>query len=256
MKRLIPAIAAAIMLSSCSILTSGSLDSTQLSSAAGKVMTAASLTDAQIAELSRQSVAELDRQNTIDNGAYIKRLNNIMKGITKVGDMTLNFKVYKTDEVNAFACGDGSIRVYSGLMDVMTDEQVLAVIGHEIGHVMHHDSKNAMKKAYMASAARDAVSASGGVIGTLSQSVAGDLAESYLSAQFSQKQELAADEYGFQFAIDHGRSPYSMATALEVLTNLNGSTTQVSKLAKKFSSHPDSALRAAKMRAKADAYGK
>ena len=30
---------------------------------------------------------------------------------------------------------DGTIRVYSGLMDLMTDDELLFVIGHEMGHV-------------------------------------------------------------------------------------------------------------------------
>ncbi len=35
-------------------------------------------------------------------------------------------------DVNAFAMANGCIRVYSGLMDMMTDNEVEAVIGHEI----------------------------------------------------------------------------------------------------------------------------
>ena len=36
-------------------------------------------------------------------------------------------------------------------MDVMTDEEVMAVVGHEIGHVVHTESKDAMKNAYLRS---------------------------------------------------------------------------------------------------------
>ena len=49
--------------------------------------------------------------------------------------MPLNFKVYYVIDVNAFACADGSVRVFSSLMDIMTDEELLGVIGHEVGHV-------------------------------------------------------------------------------------------------------------------------
>ena len=69
--------------------------------------------------------------------------------------------------------------------------------------------------------------------------------------QFSQSQESKADEYGFQFSVANGRDPYGMARSLEKLNNLAGGT-QSSTLAKMFSSHPDSAKRAAKMRKKAD----
>ena len=37
----------------------------------------------------------------------------------------------------------------------MTDDEVLAVIGHEIGHVVHQDTKHAMKNAYLRSAAKN-----------------------------------------------------------------------------------------------------
>ena len=62
-------------------------------------------------------------------------------------------------DVNAFACGDGSVRICAGLMDVMNDEEVMAVIGHEIGHVIHTDSKDAMKNAYLRSAVKNAAGA-------------------------------------------------------------------------------------------------
>lgn len=64
------------------------------------------------------------------------------------GRLPLNFKVYDVIDVNAFACGDGSIRVFSSLMDLMTDDELMAIIGHEIGHVVHTDVKDAMKNAY------------------------------------------------------------------------------------------------------------
>lgn len=165
--------------------------------------------------------------------------------------MKINYKVYQTNEVNAFACGDGSIRVYSGLMDIMNDSELMAIIGHECGHVVHQDSKTAMKNAYLANAARNAIGAAGGTVGALSNSVLGDIGESFLSAKFSQKQEFAADDYGFKFSTEHGYSPYSMSSALEKLVKLAGSS-QSSIVQKMFSSHPDSAERAKRMREKAD----
>jgi len=254
-KTLFILVSTALTLSSCGMLKQGmaSLDQEQLLAAASNATTAFTLSDAQIIELSAQSIALMDSENTIDNGTYAARLKNLVNDVT-VGDINFNFKVYKTEEVNAFACGDGSIRVYSGLMDVMDDSELIAIIGHEIGHVMHKDTKTAMRNAYLAAAARNAIASTGGVIGTLSQSVIGDIAESYLSAQYSQKQEYAADEYGYQFAIDCGYSKYSMYNSLEELLKLSGgSDTQASRVAQMFSSHPGTEERAAAMKAKADA---
>lgn len=250
-KFILLALISVLSLSSCGIIAQRTWDAGQLVAAASNAMTAMTLSDQDIIQLSQQTVTQLDAQNTIDNGTYAKRLAGIMKGINEVEGLKLNYKVYRTQEVNAFACGDGSIRVYSGLMDVMDDSEIMAIIGHEIGHVVHQDTKNALKNAYLAAAARNVAGAAGGVIGTIAQSAAGGLAEAFLSSQFSQKQEFAADEYGYQFSTSHGRSPYSMYNALAKLLTLS-SGSQASLVQKMFSSHPDTATRAERMKIKAD----
>ena len=250
MKKLAYLVLAVALFSSCSALSNINWDAEKLTSAAGKAATAASITDDQIVQLCAQSIAQLDAQNTIDNGTYYKRMARLLKNVSVPG-LNLNCKVYKKDEINAFASGDGSIRVYSGLMDVMSDNELMAIIGHEIGHVVHKDTKRAMKQAYLNSALVDAIGSAGN-IGAVSSALMGNLAESYFNSQFSQKQEFAADEYGFEFSVNNGFSPYSMSDALNKLVSLNQSTP--SKLQQMFSSHPDSALRAQKMRAKAESY--
>ena len=250
---------ASMLLSGCGILANGlsNMDPAALATAANTAMTALSISDEQIAQLSAQSVAYMDSVNKIDRGSYDARLRKLMSKIKTVDGMPINLKVYRTKEINAFACGDGSIRVYSGLMDAMDDAELMAVIGHEIGHVVHKDTKNAMKKTYMAYAARIALGSTGSVIGQLSTSVLGDIAQSYLNAQYSQKQEFAADEHGFQFAIDQGYSPYSMYNSLMKLLKLNGeSADRPSGTQTAFSSHPATQERAARMKAAAEAYGK
>lgn len=248
------ALCAAVLINSgCGLLGNVNWDAEQLAAAANSAMTAASITDEQIVELSKQAIKQYDSENIIDSGVYHNRLKKLLNGVTVEG-LPLNFKVYKKNEVNAFACGDGSIRVYSGLMDIMDDGELMAIIGHEIGHVVHKDTKNAMKKAYMTAAARDVVNAAG-AIGSISKTAIGDLAESYFGSQFSQKQEFAADEYGFQFSTSRGFNKYSMATGLEKLVKLAGSS-KASLVQKMFSSHPDSETRAARIRQMADEYSK
>lgn len=247
-------LAAGIALSAtgCGLIANVNWDSEQLAAAATNVMTAASITDDQIVELSKQAIKQYDSENIIDSGVYYQRLKKLLGKTTEIEGIPINFKVYKLNEVNAFACGDGSIRVYSGLMDIMDDGELMAIIGHEMGHVVHKDTKNAMKKAYMTAAARDVVNAAG-TLGTLSKTTLGDIAESYVGSQYSQKQEFAADEYGFNFSTEKGFNPYSMATGLEKLVKLAGSS-KSSLVQKMFSSHPDSAERASIMREKADTY--
>ncbi len=251
MKKLLFALFLSLPLCGCSVLSSINWDTNQLANASAMALTAASITDAQVIALSQKTVHQLDSQNVIENGPYLQRLSKLMANVKDVEGIPINYKVYKLDEINAFACGDGSIRVYSGLMDVMDDDELIAIIGHECGHVAHQDSKKAMRNAYLAASARGVINAAGGTVGTLSQSVLGDLGESFVNSQFSQKQEYAADDYGFRFAIDQGHDKYSMYKALNKLVELAGGS-ESSLVQKMFSSHPGSAERAAKVKEKAD----
>lgn len=229
------------------------IDTKKAVKAAGDMATAVTLSDADIARLSRESVEWMDAHNPIDTGAYDARLRRLTEGITEADGIPLNFKVYYVVDINAFACGDGSIRVFSSLMDLMTDDELMAIIGHEIGHIVHRDSKDAIKRAYMASAARNAAGSVGGTVGKLSESQLGDLAQAFMGAQFSQKQEYAADDYGFDFCVDHGFSPHGMADGLSKLVELSKGA-KASAVQQMFSSHPDSEKRAARMKEKAVAY--
>lgn len=256
MKRsIIASLLAIIVLSGCGVLSPKNINTGALAMAAGTAATALTITDAQIAELSAQTVAYMDSCNTVETGAYDARLRRLMSKVKSIDGIPINLKVYKTDEVNAFACGDGSIRVYSGLMDVMDDAELMAVIGHEMGHVRNKDTRNAMKKTYMTYAARLALYSTGTMLGTLSASLLGDIAQSYLSAQYSQQQEFAADQNGFSFSIEQGYSPYSMYNSLQKLMKLAGESGSIpTGVQTAFSSHPATAERAARMKAAADAY--
>ena len=253
-KRLIPLLLAAVISSGCALLAGLDWDYNHLSNAAGTALTAATMSDEQIDELCRQSVAYTDSKTPMADAAYQQRLQKVMGGVSAVEGKPLNFKVYKSDEINACAYGDGSVRVNSGLMDLMDDDELFAVIGHELGHVAHKDSKKAMQRAYLSAAAQEAVYAAGGV-GQMAVMLLGNVSDAYINAQFSQKQELKADDFGFDFSVANGRDPYGMYNSLNKLVSLS-SRQQTSTLSKRFSSHPDSATRAERMKQKADAYTK
>ncbi|MCC8143656.1 MAG: M48 family metallopeptidase [Tannerellaceae bacterium] len=225
--------------------------------AAADVASAITLSDADITEMSREYIEWMDANNPVagtdtELGARLERLTQDLK---QTGGMDLNFKVYYVVDVNAFACGDGSIRVCGGLLEVMDDAEVLAVIGHEIGHVVNTDVKDAMKNAYLTSAAKNAAGATGGVAEKLSDSQLGDLAQVLSGAQFSQKQENAADDYAFEFCIANEIDPYAMSNALNKLVELSsGRGEKASRVSQMFSTHPDSEKRAKRMKEKADRY--
>ena len=252
MRKLIIIIAACISMCSCSILTGVNWNAEGLASAAGKAMTAASISDEMVVELCRQTIVQMDAQSQIDNGTYAARLARVMDGVNEIDGLPLNYKVYLTDEVNAFACGDGSIRVYSRLMDIMDDEELTAILGHELGHVHYQDTKKSIKAAYLASAARD-VLASAGSYGALAAYLLGDVGEALVSAQYSQRHEYRADEHGCDFAVSRGMSPYSMYNALDKLNQIAGDT-NTSVLAHMFADHPKTEQRMEKMKKRAEKY--
>ena len=233
------------------------IDAGKLLNAGKDVAKAVTHNDEEIARLSRESVEWMDANNPVaaDSTTYAARLKRLTeRRITDASGLPLNFKGYLVTDVNAFACGDGSIRVFAALMDLMDDDELMAIIGHEIGHVVHADTKHAMKNAYLASAARNAAGAAeGSALARLSESQLGKVVAAFTDAQFSQKQEYEADEHGFEFCVKHGFDPYGMANSLNKLVELSKGA-KASTVQKMFSSHPDSEKRAARMKEKADAY--
>ena len=219
------------------------------------VLKAADLSDDEVQRMAAQYVRYCDAQNRVAPAGdpYAERLARLTGRYVAVNGIPLNFKVYKTTAVNAFATADGSIRVFSGLMDRLGDDELMAIVGHEMGHVRNHDTIGAMRKAYLASAARSALGAVGGALGALSASQLGSLAEKLAGSQFSQGQEYAADDFSFGFLIRNGYDPYAMASALEKITQISRQGgSEADEGMQLFSTHPDSAWRAARMRSKAD----
>ena len=196
-----------------------------------------------MAKYVKEYVAWMDEHNHVCDAKspYTKRLNRLTQGLNEVEGIPLNFKVYYVTDVNAFACPDGSVRVFSSLMDVMTDEELLGVIGHEIGHVAHKDSKKGFRTALLTSALKDGIASTNGAAAALSESQLGSLGESLLNATYSQKQESKADAYGYEFLKKNGKNPWAIALSFEKLKKLeeDAGVKKDSKWQRMFSSHPD-----------------
>lgn len=234
------ACSAALLMSACGGVQN--LDPNGLTSAGADLYKAATLSDSDIAALSTESCKASDAESKIapTNSAYSKRLAKVMKGF---GDMTLNgqkinYKVYMTKDVNAWAMGNGCVRVYSGLMDMMNDDELRGVIGHEMGHVALGHSKKAMQTAYAVSAARSAAGAASPGVAALSNSQLGDITEKFINAQFSQSQESAADDFSFDLLKQKRMNQKGLVTAFQKLAQLDGGQSTM------MSSHPSSASRA------------
>lgn len=219
--------------------STSSLNMDSLMSGASKAIQAATISDGQIQDYVHEYVAYSDKQNKVApaGNKYAVRLARLTSGLNSVDGVPLNFKVYLTNDVNAFACADGSVRVYSGLMDRMTDDEVLGVIGHEIGHVAHKDTKKAFQQALIQSAVLESIGSTSSQAAALTSGQLAQIGQSLLSAKYSQKQESNADDYGYDFLKSHGKNPWAMAMAFEKLESLEGSNAN-SGLKQMFSSHP------------------
>ncbi|MBD5212242.1 MAG: M48 family metallopeptidase [Bacteroidales bacterium] len=241
-------VAALLLMAVVAVPSQAQLNLKKAVGGAMKATQAFTLTDAQMADYVRESVEWMDSHNPVlpADDPYTQRLARLTEGITNADGIPLNFKVYNVVDVNAFACPDGSVRVFAALMDLMNDDELMGVIGHEIGHVLKHHSKNAFKTQLLTGALKDAVSSTGGKIAQLTDSQLGTLTESLVNAKYSQKQEKEADDCGYDFLVANGRNPWGIVMSFEKLQSLEGSSNP-GTLQKMFSSHPDTKSRIEKM---------
>lgn len=213
--------------------------------ALGKGVSGFAFSDADATALAKQSIAELDANNPVADSkdGYSIRLNRLFgKHIASEG-VTLNYKVYLVKDINAFACADGSVRVFAGLMDIMDDNQLLAVIGHEIGHVVNHDTRDAIKAAYKKEALLDVASSQSGKIETMTKSQLGQIGSAMIDSKHSRKQESEADSFSYDFMKRNGYDVNAVESAFRILQNLSEGA-EASFMTKMMSSHPDSGKRA------------
>lgn len=221
-----------------------------------KGVAAFTLTNADAAALSKEAVRKLDSTNQVagPNDGYTLRLNRVFGKHTAGEGFTLNFKVYKLKEVNAFATADGSVRVYSGLMDIMDDNELLAVIGHEIGHVANNDSRDAMRAAYQKEALIDGASSQSAKISAVTDSQLGKIGSALIDSKHSRKQETEADLYSYNFLKKNGYNVNAEESAFRILAKMSEGA-EASFIDQMMSSHPDSKKRADDAKARAEKDG-
>lgn len=264
MKKLLPLLLLAWIITGCSVMSDTmkdtltstisntisdkfeNLDPNAVAAATSTVATAMSISNAEIVSLCSEYMAEMDTVNYLlpADDPYTQRLNRIMSRFKGLGKMKLNYGVYAGNTINAFASGDGSVRVYSGLMDVMDDDEVFAVVGHELGHLVNHDVRDAYRAAYLVVAARYGLSAFGQRADAIAQGFLGDLADELANKAYSRHQENKADEKAFEYCVNSGVDPFAMYRALNTLMDLSTSSESSNIMTNMFSDHPNTAKRA------------
>ena len=206
------------------------VDPLMATSAAIDAARAITLSDREVQQIAVATSAQVDRQHRIapPEHPHARRLQRVLARSASNRDSRFTHKVYLTDEVNAFAMADGTIRIFAGLMDMLDDDELLFVVGHEMGHVELEHIHEKLRLAYAANATRKAAAAVSGTIGEIARSHLGAFLQQIVTAQFSQHEERQADDYGLAFVRKNNTNPRSAVTVLEKLATLGSSHTFLS----------------------------
>lgn len=136
-----------------------------------------------------------------------KVLNAFAKELQLNNKKNLKFIFVEEDIVNAFALPDGTIVVYSGIVNKMKNyDELVALLGHEAAHVNHRHSmkmlcRNLSGYLFISAILGDA----NGIMATI-----GDNVNSFQSLSFSREFEQEADREGFAIVIKNKVNPNGM----------------------------------------------
>ncbi len=88
----------------------------------------------------------------LDNKKLTEYVNSIGQLLVMNSDKPFtyggyHFALLNSDEINAFACPGGTILITKGMVHaVQSEDELAAVLAHEIAHVSHRDGVNAISK--------------------------------------------------------------------------------------------------------------
>jgi predicted Zn-dependent protease len=133
--------------------------------------------------------------------------------------------VFKSDEVNAFCMAGGKMAVNTGLIEKLkiTDDELAAVMGHEIAHALREHVREQMSQQQTLG-----VVGIGAVIGgaLLGVNVDPNLAQTGLQVAFglphSRNAEVEADEIGLELSARAGYNPKAAITLWQKMGALGG----------------------------------
>lgn len=116
--------------------------------------------------------------------------------------------VLRSDELNAWCMAGGKIMFYSGLIDrlALTDDEIAAVMGHEIAHALREHARERVSKSM---ATGLGVSVAGALlgVGAVGQDLMGSLAKVTFELPNSRLHETEADRIGVELAARAGYDP-------------------------------------------------
>lgn len=131
--------------------------------------------------------------------------------------------VLRSDDVNAWCMPGGKMAVYTGLIQKTnaTDDELAAVMGHEIAHALREHSREQVSQQMATSLGLSVLSA---VIGN---AAVGDLGSSLTDVMFnlpnSRTHEIEADRIGVELAARAGYDPRAAISLWQKMAQLSGS---------------------------------
>ncbi len=170
-----------------------------------------------------------------DEEALTAYVNRIGHGLVETNDkirrpfLDYRFAVLATDEVNAFACPGGLILITKGLIGkAKSEDELAAVIAHEIAHVTLRHGVAAIQQAnlaqaftYLGAGAAQATMSKEDLdaLTNLFDESIDDIVQTLVTSGYSRDAEVAADALGREFLATTGYDPQALG---RVLTNMEG----------------------------------
>lgn len=158
--------------------------------------------------------------------------------------------VEKSDQLNAFCMPGGKIMVYSGLVEKLnaTDDELAAVIGHEIAHALREHGRERMSQAYVQQFGLQAIAAvltrgTSTLAGNASMQAASMGSKLFFALPNSREQERESDRIGLELAARAGYDPAAAVSLWQKMEAQGGA-----KQPEFLSTHPASANRIAELR--------
>lgn len=171
-----------------------------------------------------QTLQEAQKKNTLNaDSALLQRVKTISNRlIAQVGvfrpdasKWKWEVNVEKNDQLNAYCMPGGKIMVFSGLADGLhaTDDELAAVIGHEIAHALREHGRERMSQAYVEQFGLQALAAFvGGTAGSLVTQGAGMGSKLLFALPNGREQEREADRMGLELSARAGYNPEAAVT--------------------------------------------
>jgi predicted Zn-dependent protease len=247
MKKIACIIATLALLTSCATTTKDSVSGVKRSQF---MLLPASTVNNMSVQSYAQTLQEAQKKNTLNADArLLNRVTTISNRlISQVGvfrpdaaKWKWEVNVEKNDQLNAYCMPGGKIMVFSGLADKLnaTDDELAAVIGHEIAHALREHGRERMSQAYVQQFGLQALaSLVGGTAGSMAAQGASMGTQLFFSLPNGREQEREADRMGLELAARAGYNPDAAVTLWQKMSAANSGAPP-----EFLSTHPSSANR-------------